>query len=316
MWRRCYNEKRLDEIILPGLKGQMDPRSVKLFSAIAHRCIRRAREERPTMAEIVKQLELSLEQQEVYENTPQSSRNDHRLKFESSIRRYVYYDNRTNNTHQDQADDDYSDQPPPVIDGDDSYDSEDSEGGPGIRGFQIVGEQNQDWVRHYGDGTREYIDGATNPEYVVTADDVGQLIAVECIPMDDRGRQGEILRLFANSQKKITCDPEMQQEIDNNISAGQALFSVLLLMDSSESWVQTTFSLTLFKYQIIINGMLDIFMDEKYSRDLSIKIPVGSPPQFSLAHPSGSSHAFRFHDFRTRDTFVLTMRMFQSKVFC
>lgn len=47
--------------------------------------------------------------------------------------------------------------------------------------------------------------GATNPEYVVTADDVDKLIAVECIPMDDQGRQGEIVRLFANDQNKITC---------------------------------------------------------------------------------------------------------------
>lgn len=31
--------------------------------------------------------------------------------------------------------------------------------------------------------------GATNPEYVVTADDVDKLIAVECIPMDEKGRQ-------------------------------------------------------------------------------------------------------------------------------
>lgn len=75
------------------------------------------------------------------------------------------------------------------------------------------------WVRHLQDGTRQYIEGknmknitffqcsscryfvtllflvnffslgATNPEYVVTADDVDKLIAVECIPMDDQGRQ-------------------------------------------------------------------------------------------------------------------------------
>jgi hypothetical protein len=31
--------------------------------------------------------------------------------------------------------------------------------------------------------------GATNPEYGVTADDVDKLIAVECIPMDERGHQ-------------------------------------------------------------------------------------------------------------------------------
>lgn len=34
-----------------------------------------------------------------------------------------------------------------------------------------------------------FYSGATNPEYVVTADDVDKLIAVECIPMDDQGRQ-------------------------------------------------------------------------------------------------------------------------------
>lgn len=31
--------------------------------------------------------------------------------------------------------------------------------------------------------------GATNPEYVVSADDVDKLIAVECIPMDYLGHQ-------------------------------------------------------------------------------------------------------------------------------
>ncbi|PWA69491.1 hypothetical protein CTI12_AA297940 [Artemisia annua] len=44
-----------------------------------------------------------------------------------------------------------------------------------------------------------------NPEYVVTADDVHKLIAVEYIPMDEQGRQGEIVRLFANKHNKIRC---------------------------------------------------------------------------------------------------------------
>lgn len=33
------------------------------------------------------------------------------------------------------------------------------------------------------------ISGATVPEYVVTADDVDTLLAVDCTPMDDSGRQ-------------------------------------------------------------------------------------------------------------------------------
>ncbi|KAM0000667.1 putative protein kinase RLK-Pelle-CrRLK1L-1 family [Helianthus debilis subsp. tardiflorus] len=67
-WRRCYEEKRLDEIILVGLKEQMEPGSFNFFSAIAYRCVKKAREERPTIAEIVKQLEFALEQQEIFEN--------------------------------------------------------------------------------------------------------------------------------------------------------------------------------------------------------------------------------------------------------
>ncbi|OMO99802.1 hypothetical protein CCACVL1_03626 [Corchorus capsularis] len=123
-----------------------------------------------------------------------------------------------------------------------------SEEGPGIEGFQIIGDATPgekllgcgypvrgttlcmfQWVRHLEDGTRQYIEGATNPEYVVTADDVDKLIAVECIPMDDQGRQGELVRRFANDQNKIKCDPDMQNDIDMHISRGQAIFSVLLL---------------------------------------------------------------------------------------
>ncbi|KAI3683121.1 hypothetical protein L1987_83621 [Smallanthus sonchifolius] len=262
----------------------------------------------------------------------QSPENDNRHNFESrpvsQNTEHVYDNNRVNARYQDGADNNYF-QPPSVNDGDDSYAVED---GPGIEGFQIIGDAKPggkllgcgfpvrgtslcmfQWVRHLHDGTREYIEGATNPEYVVTADDVDKLIAVECIPMDDQGRQGEIVRLFANEQNKISCDSEMKQEIDNYMSAGQASFSVLLLMDSPENWEQTTFSLRRSSYQIKINRMQDILINEKYSSVLSIKIPPGLTPQFVLTRLNGSSHPFTFQDVRMRDTFVLTMRMFQSK---
>jgi len=34
-----------------------------------------------------------------------------------------------------------------------------------------------------------FFSGATMYDYVVTADDVGTLLAVDCTPMDDNGRQ-------------------------------------------------------------------------------------------------------------------------------
>ncbi|KAL8238929.1 hypothetical protein R6Q59_015496, partial [Mikania micrantha] len=139
-WRRCYDEKRLDEVILPGLKDQMDPGSLKSFSAIAYHCVKKAREERPTMAEIVKELELSLKLQEIFESRTSlmhndqtdQSLNDQRLEF---AKRPVELVNR----FEDQVDDDCS-QLQPFINGDDSDDYCDSE----------ADETSSSW--HHGDG--------------------------------------------------------------------------------------------------------------------------------------------------------------------
>lgn len=92
------------------------------------------------------------------------------------------------------------------------------EEGPGIEQFQIVGEATPgkkllgcgyplggahlcmfQWVRHLQDGTKHYIKGAIEPEYVVTADDVGKLISVECIPMDDQGH------MIRKCRARLTC---------------------------------------------------------------------------------------------------------------
>ncbi|WRX23161.1 hypothetical protein QQP08_015648 [Theobroma cacao] len=215
----------------------------------------------------------------------------------------------------------------------DEMDSYGSEEGPGIEGFQIIGDATPgekllgcgypvrgttlcmfQWVRHLQDGTRQYIEGATNPEFVVTADDVDKLIAVECIPMDDQGHQGELVRLFANDQNKIKCDPDMQNDIDTYISRGQAAFSVLLPMDSSEKWEPATLTLKRSSYQIKINSTEAVEISEKYSKELSIKIPIGLSTQFVVTCFDGSSRPFSTYSVRMRDTLVLTMRLFQSKV--
>ncbi|GKD30735.1 hypothetical protein Tco_1241513, partial [Tanacetum coccineum] len=62
-WRKCYDDRKLDEIILIDLKKQMDLGSLVTFSSIAYQCMKKARDERPSMSEIIKELELALEQQ-------------------------------------------------------------------------------------------------------------------------------------------------------------------------------------------------------------------------------------------------------------
>ncbi|WOH14524.1 hypothetical protein DCAR_0934043 [Daucus carota subsp. sativus] len=203
--------------------------------------------------------------------------------------------------------------------------------GPGIEGFQIIGDAIPgskllgcgypvrgtslcmfQWVRHNQDGTRQFIEGATNPEYTITADDVDKLVAVECIPMNDQGHQGEIVRLFANDQNKITCDPEMQQEIDTYISEGEAVYNVQLLMEPSKDWEQTTLILQRTGFQIQINKTQDI-MSDSFSVDFSINIPAGMTSQFNIGCSDGSSYSFNASSMRMRDIIVLTMRMFQNK---
>ncbi|XP_047315023.1 uncharacterized protein LOC124918980 [Impatiens glandulifera] len=204
---------------------------------------------------------------------------------------------------------------------------------PGIDGFQIIGDAKPgskllgcgfpvrgtslcmfQWVHHLQDGTRQYIEGATNPEYVITADDVDKLICVECIPMNDQGQQGELVRIFANNQNKITCEPDMQLEIDTCVSTGIATFTVLLWMDSSENWEPATLTLKRAGYEVKASGSEGVIISEKFSKDVSIQIPSGFTPQFVLTCSDGSSYPFStYNDVKMRDTLVLTMRMFQSK---
>ncbi|WVZ71919.1 hypothetical protein U9M48_020448 [Paspalum notatum var. saurae] len=83
---------------------------------------------------------------------------------------------------------------------------------PGIEGLRITGEPfpgrelqasgyptngtttcNFEWVRHLEDGSVNFIEGARQPSYVVTADDVDTLLAIEVQPLDDRKRKNPIL---------------------------------------------------------------------------------------------------------------------------
>ncbi|KAL0417380.1 UNVERIFIED_CONTAM: hypothetical protein Slati_3569900, partial [Sesamum latifolium] len=99
---------------------------------------------------------------------------------------------------------------PPVLEEPSSFFSEvaDDDPPPAIEGLQISGEAfpgwqlqacgysingttscNFEWVRHLEDGSFNYIDGAKQPTYLVTADDVDTYLAIEVQPLDDRKRK-------------------------------------------------------------------------------------------------------------------------------
>lgn len=63
MWKRCYEDNRIEDIVYNNLKEHMDMDSLKTFSSIAYRCLHRDHEERPTMVDIMKELEFALDRQ-------------------------------------------------------------------------------------------------------------------------------------------------------------------------------------------------------------------------------------------------------------
>ncbi|GKD33990.1 kinase-like domain, phloem protein 2-like protein [Tanacetum coccineum] len=66
-WKRCYEQKTLDEIIFPDLKHQLDPSSFEIFVDIAYQCLQISREQRPTMSLVVKKLKDALELKEPHD---------------------------------------------------------------------------------------------------------------------------------------------------------------------------------------------------------------------------------------------------------
>ncbi|KAM0068999.1 putative protein kinase RLK-Pelle-RLCK-VIIa-2 family [Helianthus debilis subsp. tardiflorus] len=59
--RLRYEEGKLDEIIIPSIRKQIKPNSLQTFSRIAYQCLKLERKQRPTMATIMEQLQISLE---------------------------------------------------------------------------------------------------------------------------------------------------------------------------------------------------------------------------------------------------------------
>ncbi|KAI3505478.1 hypothetical protein L1887_27609 [Cichorium endivia] len=59
----CYEQNNLNPIIYGNIKHEISPSSLRVFTTIAYRCLRRERRERPLMKEIVEALETALEYQ-------------------------------------------------------------------------------------------------------------------------------------------------------------------------------------------------------------------------------------------------------------
>ncbi|GKA43394.1 serine-threonine/tyrosine-protein kinase catalytic domain-containing protein [Tanacetum coccineum] len=175
------------------------------------------------------------------------------------------------------------------------------------------------WVRHHQDGSISYIEGATNPVYIVTADDVDTYIAVEVQPIDGRHRMGKLVKYFANEGQKIICDPIMLREIQQNFNLGHARFNLSLWKSSSDIWVPATLEIKSSSYKIKLNGPNgSIIYNEKYTPNTVISLPTQKQFEFSIIDSEGFVRYLQT-DYTSTDTscsrnaIVITMRLFKQQ---
>lgn len=233
----------------------------------------------------------------------------------------------------------YSPYLPPVLEEPSSSYSEAGEDDPlpGIEDLQITGDAfpgqaltacgisingttscNFEWVRHLEDGSVNYIEGAKQPNYLVTADDIDTVLAIEVQPLDDRKRKGEIVTVFANGHSKITCDPIMQKSIEKTLYNGQASFRVSLLTRFLEIWEPATLAIKSDAYSIKGTRPNGVLVTEKFLPTTSVIISLGSAAEFSIISSDGVEHRLREENSdadvsSSRDAIVLTLRLFIMK---
>ncbi|XP_059628586.1 uncharacterized protein LOC132271274 isoform X2 [Cornus florida] len=185
-------------------------------------------------------------------------------------------------------------------------------------GFSINGTTscNFEWVRHLEDGSVNYIEGAKQPNYLVTADDVDTYLAIEVQPLDNRKRKGELVKVFANEHRKITCDPEMLNQIEKTLYNGHASYRVSMSTGYLDIWEPGTLTIKRDGYTIKCIGPSAVVVTEKFSQT-SVNIPYGQATEFSIVGSGGVERILRADNTAdiscSRDTIVLTMRLFIIK---
>ncbi|KAG0587598.1 hypothetical protein KC19_2G176400 [Ceratodon purpureus] len=220
---------------------------------------------------------------------------------------------------------------PPLMEESASPSFDDNDPPPGIEGLRIVGDPVLggrltacghpvngtylcifQWIRHYRDGSANYIEGAAQPEYVITADDCDNVVAVECVPMDERNRRGELVKVMVNEGNWISRDPMMQDQIEAYMNNNaQPLFEVNLLEGTSEDASElATLVLRRSTYELRRNNGRKTLVNEKYSSQVSINIPAGEYPQCYITCHDKREIYLELRDSRTRDLAVLTFRAF------
>ncbi|GKC01907.1 phloem protein 2-like protein [Tanacetum coccineum] len=64
---RCFEDRKLEAIIFHDIKEKADPNSIDIFSTIAYQCLQQNKENRPTMARVIEELERAFNSHDEWE---------------------------------------------------------------------------------------------------------------------------------------------------------------------------------------------------------------------------------------------------------
>ncbi|KAM0029336.1 putative protein kinase RLK-Pelle-LRR-I-1 family [Helianthus debilis subsp. tardiflorus] len=94
LWKKLYEEDKIDDIVSNNLKEQMDMDSCKTFLNIAYQCLHKDRKERPTMVEVIKELEIALDHQEMSQDADEKAKYEERISIASQALTPISYRSR------------------------------------------------------------------------------------------------------------------------------------------------------------------------------------------------------------------------------
>ncbi|KAK4397608.1 hypothetical protein Sango_1236300 [Sesamum angolense] len=105
--------------------------------------------------------------------------------------------------------------------------------------------------------------------------------------------QGELVKVFANEHRKITCDPVMHNCIERTLYTGHASYKLSLSTGYLDIWEPATLAIKRDGYSIKCSGPSGVVVAEKFSSSTIVSIPYGSPTEFSIIDSQGTERILR-----------------------
>ncbi|KAM0839610.1 hypothetical protein ACQ4PT_060206 [Festuca glaucescens] len=175
------------------------------------------------------------------------------------------------------------------------------------------------WVQHLEDGSVTFIERARQPNYLVTADDVDTLLAIQVQSLDDRKRKGDVVKVYANNQAKITCVRKMEGLynskcvewlLQNHSDDGSYDHAIFLDM-----WGPAVLAIKRDGYSIKCIGQHGVVLMENFQQATAINIPSGYErvTEFMIVSANGDEYNLQpAENMPPWDMIVLVLRLFRS----